>query len=165
MEISQPAFNLEDYCGLMDEEIILPSTEIARIRPRPRNSAFARITIEEITNRDNDWLFTERMRVWAWVLIKTRHGEIGDVRFTPSDAFDLGLAHQNRRRILRSLQRHGMITLRELGAREVYVTLLKNGADNSAKMRQFSSKMRHLSTYIPISTIFILISLICICPP
>jgi hypothetical protein len=79
--------------------------------------------MEEITNRDNDWLYSERMRVWAWVLIKTRHGEVGDVRFTPLDGAELGLTHQNRRRELRNLQQRGCILLREEGTREVRITL------------------------------------------
>jgi hypothetical protein len=91
-------------------------------RPRTKHRSFARIPLEEITNRDNDWLYTERMRVWVWILIKTQHGLV-NARFTPPDAYDLGLAHQNRRRQLRYFEKRGRIKLLEIGAREVWIAL------------------------------------------
>jgi hypothetical protein len=123
--------NLEDYL-ISPEEAASFEAERGRrgiptsaqvSRPRVKTQAFARISLDEIINRDNDWLFSERIRVWAWILIKTQHGA-KSAKFTHQDAYELELG-KNRRRMLRDFAKRGRIRLLEVGTRELWVSLIE----------------------------------------
>ncbi len=124
----------DDYAGLLRPTPAALDTSKLRQPPKrlPRTPGlWAPVTLEELTNRHHDGIYSARTRLLLYLRIKTKRGE-REWRLTSEQAAEIGLDRREKSRSLRYLEQHGYVSVSQRGHQVPVVMVMSRESDTTS---------------------------------